>query len=142
MAAIERAAGAEPWAGAFLSGALPKKEPKVLLAAPSPGGAPVACLGYWISHDEAHVVNLATHPDHRRRGFAKGLLEHLIESVSEDGIRYVILEVRRSNRGAIELYQRAGFEMVGARPLYYTDDEDALVMILQIRSNRPEAIER
>jgi ribosomal-protein-alanine N-acetyltransferase len=41
------------------------------------------------------------------------------------------LEVRPSNRGAIALYEQAGFAAAALRPRYYSDnDEDALLMWL------------
>ncbi|HET9099612.1 MAG TPA: GNAT family N-acetyltransferase [Acidobacteriaceae bacterium] len=43
--------------------------------------------------------------------------------------RTVFLEVRKSNRTAIALYQQAGFSVVGSRPGYYRDPtEDGLQM--------------
>jgi ribosomal-protein-alanine N-acetyltransferase len=39
------------------------------------------------------------------------------------------LEVRASNHGAMALYERLGFKVIGRRRGYYTDDgEDAVVM--------------
>ena len=39
------------------------------------------------------------------------------------------LEVRRSNHGAIALYESFGFKAAGVRPRYYADNgEDALIM--------------
>ena len=46
-------------------------------------------------------------------------------------VRIVLLEVRRSNRAAIQLYRRLGFTAMGIRPNYYSDDgEDAVEMML------------
>jgi len=46
-------------------------------------------------------------------------------------IRIIVLEVRRSNRPAIELYRSFGFSVLSVRPAYYSDDnEDALEMML------------
>ena len=41
----------------------------------------------------------------------------------------VTLEVRRSNAGALILYERFGFRSAGVRPRYYADNgEDAVIM--------------
>ena len=46
------------------------------------------------------------------------------------GARYLTLEVRPSNEPALKLYGELGFEVVGVRPRYYSDNgEDALVMV-------------
>ena len=74
-----------------------------------------------------HVMNVAVDPDLRRRRIATTLLETLIARVERDA--QLTLEVRRSNAGAIELYERFGFRAAGVRRRYYQDNgEDALVM--------------
>ena len=56
-------------------------------------------------------------------------LERLFELTRDDERRGYTLEVRVSNEGAIELYERLGFEPRGIRRGYYTDNrEDALIM--------------
>ena len=93
----------------------------------------VAFCNYWLVRDEVHVLNVATHPAHRRRGHAARLMEQIVGFARRHQCRYVTLEVRRSNHGAIELYVRYGFKPVGIRPNYYVEDsEDAIVMLLEL----------
>jgi [ribosomal protein S18]-alanine N-acetyltransferase len=74
-------------------------------------------------------MNVAVEPSRRRAGIATALLHRLFEVTAGDGRRGYTLEVRVSNRAAIELYQRLGFQARGIRRGYYTDNrEDALVM--------------
>src|SRR5439155_1017297 len=71
----------------------------------------------------------AVEPDYQRRGIATRLLERLFELTSDDDGRGYTLEVRVSNREAIKLYEKLGFERHGIRRGYYTDNrEDALIM--------------
>jgi [ribosomal protein S18]-alanine N-acetyltransferase len=88
--------------------------------------------GYVITSryvDAWHVMNVAVDPDLRRRGVATALLERLFELTHGDERRGYTLEVRVSNDGAIQLYERLGFEARGLRRGYYTDNrEDALIM--------------
>lgn len=85
----------------------------------------------WIVVDEAHIGTIAVHPDFRRQGIGQRLLVRALEDAVEKGARTALLEVRRSNMGAQELYRRFGFEVVGVRPRYYRDNgEDALLMNL------------
>jgi ribosomal-protein-alanine N-acetyltransferase len=91
-----------------------------------------ALLGYLIISryvDAWHVMNVAVDPEHRRRGIARQLLVRLFEATAADARRGYTLEVRVSNRGAIELYESLGFRGRGVRRGYYTDNrEDALIM--------------
>lgn len=90
--------------------------------------APVAYLHYWLVVDEVQVINVATHPAHRRRGHARLLLEELMRDARARGAVSATLEVRASNEPAIELYRAFGFESVGVRKRYYDDGEDAVLM--------------
>ena len=89
-------------------------------------------VGYVINSryvDAWHVMNVAVDPDRQRRGVATALLQRLFELTRDDERRGYTLEVRVSNEGAIELYERLGFEPRGIRRGYYTDNrEDALIM--------------
>ena len=56
--------------------------------------------------------------------------EHVIEFARRKSCRYITLEVRRSNHGAIRLYRKHGFRPVGIRPNYYVEDnEDASALL-------------
>jgi [ribosomal protein S18]-alanine N-acetyltransferase len=75
-----------------------------------------------------HVMNVAVDVDRQHRGVASALLAELYRRVSDLDARFT-LEVRRSNRVAIHLYEREGFRAAGLRRRYYQDNgEDALVM--------------
>lgn len=94
------------------------------------GGPPVlAYLCSWMIAGEVHVTNLAVHPDWRRNGIARTLLETILERSRLAGAVRAILEVRPSNAAALSLYSPFGFQVVGRRQGYYTDTgEDALLM--------------
>jgi [ribosomal protein S18]-alanine N-acetyltransferase len=94
-----------------------------------PGGPPVGFLLAWSVADELHLLELASHPERRRLGFARQLLSALLGYAHEQHKRLVLLEVRRSNLAAAALYESFGFETTGVRRGYYSDTgEDALEM--------------
>ena len=79
--------------------------------------------------DEADMMNIAVHPDFRRRGIAQSLVEGLVADLAEKNVRCLTLEVRASNAPAISLYEKLGFAQVGRRPNYYRNPkEDALIL--------------
>lgn len=84
--------------------------------------------GLMFVPDEAHVTNLAVHPDHRRAGVATTLLSALATEAITRGVAAWTLEVRARSRGAQALYRRFGFVPAGVRPGYYDRQEDAIVM--------------
>jgi [ribosomal protein S18]-alanine N-acetyltransferase len=132
--AIERRAYRTPWSRSMFASELAK--PTSICLGAFEGEQ---LVGYVINSryvDAWHVMNVAVDPDYQRRGIATTLLERLFELTTGDDRRGYTLEVRVSNAGAIELYERLGFERRGTRRGYYTDNrEDALIMW---RESKPE----
>jgi ribosomal-protein-alanine N-acetyltransferase len=124
---IEKSAYPTPWSRTMFASELAK--PTSICLGAFEGEQ---LVGYIVNSryvDAWHVMNVAVDPDYRRRGIATRMLEALFEMTKHDGRRGYTLEVRVSNAGAIDLYERLGFERRGVRRGYYTDNrEDALVM--------------
>ena len=132
--ALEQAAFRNPWSPELLRRELEHDWSTILLVEePQPGGGRML-LGlaiFWIVQDEVHVLNVATAPEHRRRGVARAVMEEILARGRHRRCSLATLEVRRSNEAAIGLYRSLGFRSVGIRPNYYVDEkEDALVMVL------------
>jgi ribosomal-protein-alanine N-acetyltransferase len=88
---------------------------------------------FWIVADEAHLHNIAVKNEFRRQGLAHCLMDLMKEISRQARVKYMTLEVRESNEGAIKLYRKCGFVVRGRRPLYYTDTkEDALIMWAEV----------
>lgn len=80
--------------------------------------------------DEAQIINVATNSCFKRMGMAQSVLGAVFEECLRRGVVSISLEVRESNEGAISLYQKLGFEVLGKRKNFYTDPvENALVMV-------------
>ena len=82
--------------------------------------------------DEAELLTLAVHPDERRSGMGRALVDAFATSARDMGASTAFLEVAAPNTAAIALYAATGFEATGTRPGYYqTPDgqtQNALIM--------------
>ena len=126
---IERASYPAPWSRGMFTTELSKPASRSLAAIDDATGALIGYLVLSRYVDAWHVMNVAVHPEHRRRGIASALLERLFSETAVDAPRGYTLEVRVSNAAAIALYERFGFRSSGLRPGYYTDNrEDAIIM--------------
>ena len=96
----------------------------------------VGFLGTWYMPDDAHIVSVGVRTDYRGCGIGELLLIGAIEQALQRRMPAVTLEVRVSNHIAQNLYKKYGFEEMGVRKGYYSDNrEDALIMTVSgIRS--------
>ncbi len=126
---IERSSYPTPWSRSMFASELSKPSSLCLGAHDTETGQLVGYLVISRYVDAWHVMNVAVDPDHRGRGVGTMLLERLFDLTADDARRGYTLEVRVTNRKAIELYERLGFRSRGLRRGYYTDNrEDALIM--------------
>ena len=124
---IDAASFVRPWSRAMYEAALDNPVTRVFLL--SVDGAPVAYCLAWLLPGELHISNVAVLPEFRRRGLARRLLENVLERADAEGASDATLEVRRSNRPALTLYESLGFRTTAVRVDYYQDPvEDALIL--------------
>ncbi len=108
-------------------------------------------VGYGIMSsgaEEAHILNVCVHRELRCRGLGRHMIQMLLDSAGQAGMRQAFLEVRPSNVSAVRLYQTLGFEQVGLRKGYYQSGsqaaggrEDAVVFKLDLAVGMPGPIE-
>ena len=91
-------------------------------------------IGYAIvmlSTGEAHILNICIEPDLQKKGLGRYLLRHILKKSNQTDVDMVLLEVRRSNTAAQQLYQSEGFHELGVRKAYYPAGhgrEDAIIL--------------
>ncbi|MGI6167659.1 MAG: ribosomal protein S18-alanine N-acetyltransferase [Eubacteriales bacterium] len=130
-AQIETLCFSDPWSNAgleFLTGEM------AVSFACMVDGRLAAYAGMLCVLDEGQILNVATHPNYRRRGYARALLGALIGYADSHGIVTLSLEVRESNTPAISLYRSAGFVTVGYRPRYYHKPVEAAVIMVRTKN--------
>ena len=76
----------------------------------------------------ARVISLGVAPGHRECGVGSALMGETLDRLAAKGIAEVELEARVSNDAARALYEKFGFAVVGRKPGYYDDGEDAYLM--------------
>jgi ribosomal-protein-alanine N-acetyltransferase len=81
------------------------------------------------SDGTAHLTTIGVAPEHRRRGLASRLLDHLDEVLRVKGVSTIVLELRVSNFGARNLYIESGYSVVNRLNKYYSDGEDGFLMV-------------
>ncbi|WP_297499116.1 ribosomal protein S18-alanine N-acetyltransferase [Thermococcus sp.] len=107
-----------------------ENNPDTFLVAEYNGKAIGYVMAYLRPDWEGHIMSIAVDKDYRGNGIGSALLTEAIERLIKKGARYIGLEVRVSNEGAIRLYERFGFKKVKRIIGYYADGEDAYYMIL------------
>jgi [ribosomal protein S18]-alanine N-acetyltransferase len=94
--------------------------------------------GFWRVEDEAHLISLAVHPKYRSKGYCRQILDFLSAAMLKQGLKKILLEVRKNNQSAIGLYGSCGFKTVGLREKYYNNTDDAVLMEKQITEGVPQ----
>lgn len=127
VAELERLCFHDPWSERSL---------ELLLGSDAVGyvcvseGRVLAYGGMMLVPDEGQITNIATHPDVRRMGMGRAVVEALIDDAKKRGLEQLSLEVRVSNTAAVALYEDLGFGTAGRRKSFYRKPtEDAWVMI-------------
>ena len=134
VAELEKQVFSMPWSAKALEESLQQNHYIFLVAEIE--GSVAGYMGLYQVLDEADVTNVAVGCQYRRRGIGAALLTRALEMVQDRGIVLVNLEVRAGNAGAIALYEKAGFQMIGRRKGFYEKPmEDAILMQWQAEGN-------
>ena len=133
VAEIERLCFRDPWSENSVAGELGNKLAHWIVLEEE--GRVLGYVGTQTVMEETDMMNIAVHPDHRRKGVADALMAVLISDLQRMGSHSLTLEVRVSNEAARKLYERWGFAEVGRRKNYYRNPkEDALILRREIEA--------
>lgn len=129
---IERASFAQPWPFSAFERSL--DAPAFLVAE-----CDSEVIGYVVAdtipnhgRDLGHIKDLAIKFDERGNGIGTRLLRQALSAMALEGATSVKLEVRNNNEGAKRLYRRFGFQPRRRVVSYYSDGEDAVIMMLDL----------
>ncbi len=96
----------------------------------------VGYMMYQLHRQRLHLLSFAVHPDHRRLGIGRAMMERLIAKLSYQRRNRIVVEVRETNLAAQLFFRELGFRAVDILRDYYTSDtgkEDAYLMIYRAR---------
>ena len=127
VAELEKICFSDPWSEKSVASELYNSLSCWLVA--EENGVVTGYVGSQTVIDESDMMNVAVHPDHRRKGIAEALVVELVEALKKRESHCLTLEVRASNEPAKALYEKLGFAQVGLRKNYYRNPkEDALIL--------------
>ena len=127
IAELEKLCFSDPWSEKSVASELENDLALWLVALE--GETVAGYVGSQTVLGETDMMNIAVHPDFRRRGVAEGLVSALAEALKGEGSHCLTLEVRASNAPARALYKKLGFAHIGTRKNYYRNPkEDALIL--------------
>ena len=87
--------------------------------------------GFWLSYEYATITKVSINPAIQNKGLGYYLFNQVMEIAKELGATSFSLEVRESNIIAQKLYLKSGYQKVSIRKGYYSDGENAIVMIYE-----------
>lgn len=91
-------------------------------------------VSLWIDEDKAQINNFYIVKDFQGKKFGKKFMDYIMNYFKSIKIKEITLEVRSSNKVAINLYESYGFKAITTRNNYYPNGENALLMYLMIGS--------
>ena len=127
VAELEKLCFSDPWSESSVASELENELAYWLVAIE--GDRVAGYVGSQTVLGETDMMNIAVHPDYRRRGVAETLVNALVDALKGKGSHCLTLEVRASNTPAQKLYEKMGFAQVGLRKNYYRNPkEDARIL--------------
>ena len=126
IAELEKECFSEPWSENSLRDELTNETARFYVL--RDGEKLLGYIGANNICNEVYITNVAVNSQYRGRGYGQKLVNHLIKQSETERAFFITLEVRKSNKNAIKLYEKCGFKFIGERKNFYSKPtEDALI---------------
>lgn len=134
VAELEKKCFAIPWSEKSFHDEMKNKLAVYFVA--KKDGRCIGYAGFWNVSGEGGITNVAVLPKYRRQGIGSMLIAEMIKTAAKLKLDLLTLEVRKGNIGAQGLYKKFGFDIIGERKRYYSDNgEDAWIMTKSFADN-------
>jgi len=131
VAKIEKVVHVAPWSEESFRSELTKPYSQFLVFTDDETDSEICgYIVFWIMLDECQILNVAVDLPSRGLGLAKQMIRKAALLAYQNGIRKMVLDVRKSNLSAIHLYQSLRFAITHIRKNFYANGEDAYSMVL------------
>lgn len=133
---IEQKTHAAPWTQEHFQLELSKPYSHFLVMTDDETDSKIA--GYiilWTLLDECQILNIVVDPPYQRKGLAKQMIRKSVQLAFQKNILKIVLDVRKSNLPAIQLYQSLHFVITHIRKGFYSNGEDAYQMTLSLKED-------
>jgi ribosomal-protein-alanine N-acetyltransferase len=136
---IESQSHFSPWTRAHFEAEMAKPYARVLVLTDDETDTQVSgFIVSWLLLDEAQILNVAVRLSARGLGYGQFLVRQVVKEALAAGKRKVVLDVRKSNLPAIQLYQKVGFLISRVQKGFYASNgEDAYAMELPLQGADP-----
>lgn len=137
IAKLEKECFSEPWSEQALTDELSNETARFFVLRDSKN-----VVGYIGANNicgEVYITNVAVTKNSRGKGYGRLLVNRLIMQSRLENADFITLEVRKSNKNAIALYENCGFKKLGERKNFYSKPiEDGLIYTLYLKENNYE----
>ena len=118
--------GFPAWGESGLAAELGKKFSVTLVAERE--GRLAGFINFWILQPQVQLNSVLVRVSALKSGVASALLAKMFEYAGKNACAEIDLEVNERNLPAIRLYEEYDFKVVGRRPKFYNNTDDAVLM--------------
>ncbi len=88
---------------------------------------------FWIVEETMEIHDIAVTGGHQKRGIGSKLMDFILGTAGQKGVKEIFLEVRESNLKARRFYEKHNFKKIDVRKNYFINPkEDALIYALYL----------
>lgn len=110
------------------------EKPNSIFVAENNEGSITGFIAVLVVSDELQILNIVVSPEFRNKGIATLLIRSAAIHAATIGAQNCFLEVDAANQPALSLYEKLGFKETGRRPKYYSNGNDAIMMLATIEN--------